>query len=114
APALVEATLGIAMGDGTDVAIDVADGVLVNNDFAKLSLTHAVSKKLKHIVIQNIAFAMGVVFLLITLNFFLTLPMGVAVAVHEGSTVIVILNGLRLLNFKDKKKDKKKIIEKMQ
>ncbi len=114
APALVEATLGIAMGDGTDVAIDVADGVLVNNDFAKLSLTHAVSQKLKHIVIQNIAFAMGVVFLLITLNFFLTLPMGVAVAVHEGSTVIVILNDLRLLNFKEKKKIKYKDVVKTQ
>lgn len=109
APALVEATLGIAMGDGTDVAIDVADGVLVNNDFAKLSLTHALSRKLKHIVIQNVAFAMGVVGLLITINFFLTLPMGVAVAVHEGSTVLVILNGLRLLNFKEKTKSKTKI-----
>lgn len=102
APALVEATLGIAMGDGTDVAIDVADGVLVNNDFQKLTLTHAISKKLKNIVIQNIVFAMGVVFLLIMMNFFITLPMGVAVAVHEGSTVLVILNGLRLLKFNEK------------
>ena len=104
APALVEATLGIAMGDGTDVAIDVADGVLVNNDFSKLTLTHAVSRKLKHIVVQNIIFAMGVVALLIGMNFFFTLPMGAAVAIHEGSTVLVILNGLRLLKFRDSKK----------
>jgi Cd2+/Zn2+-exporting ATPase len=104
APALVEATLGIAMGDGTDVAIDVADGVLVNNDFLKLTLTHAVSRKLKHIVVQNIVFAMVVVALLIGMNFFFTLPMGAAVAIHEGSTVLVILNGLRLLKFRDSKK----------
>lgn len=104
APALVEATLGIAMGDGTDVAIDVADGVLVNNDFLKLTLTHAVSRKLKQIVVQNIVFAMSVVAFLIGMNFFFTLPMGVAVAVHEGSTVLVILNGLRLLNFRNPSK----------
>lgn len=102
APALVEATLGIAMGDGTDVAIDVADGVLVNNDFAKLSLTHAVSQKLKRIVVQNIVFAMGVVLFLIIMNFFFRMPMGLAVAVHEGSTILVILNGLRLLKFSEK------------
>ncbi len=102
APALVEATIGIAMGDGTDVAIDVADGVLVNNDFIKLALMHAISRKLKRIVMQNIVFALGVVLLLIALNFFVTLPMGLAVAIHEGSTILVILNGLRLLNFSKK------------
>jgi len=107
APALVEATIGIAMGDGTDVAIDVADGVLVNNDFQKLSLMHAISRKLKRIVIQNIVLALSVVLLLIALNFVVTLPMGLAVAIHEGSTILVILNGLRLLNFNEKHAIKK-------
>ena len=46
---------------------------------------------------QNIVFALEVVLLLIALNFFVTLPMGLAVAIHEGSTILVILNGLRLL-----------------
>ncbi len=111
APALVEATIGIAMGDGTDVAIDVADAVLVNNDFQKLTLMHAISRKLKRIVIQNIVLALGVVLLLIAFNFVVTLPMGLAVAIHEGSTILVILNGLRLLNFNEKhviKKPKKR------
>lgn len=101
APALVEATLGIAMGDGTDVAIDAADAVLVNNDFSKLKLTHKVALKLKWIVIENIIFSMLVVFVLIMTNFFFTLPMAIAVTIHEGSTVLVILNGLRLLKYKE-------------
>ncbi len=101
APALVEATLGIAMGDGTDVAIDAADAVLVNNDFSKLQLTHKVALKLKRIVIENIIFSMFIVFVLIMTNFFFTLPMAIAVTIHEGSTVLVILNGLRLLKYKE-------------
>lgn len=102
APALVEATVGVAMGDGTDVAIDAADAVLVNNDFDKLVLTHKVSRKLRRIVIENIIFAMFVVFVLILTNFFVSIPMAAAVTIHEGSTILVILNGLRLLNYREK------------
>jgi Cd2+/Zn2+-exporting ATPase len=68
---------------------------------------HAISRKLKRIVIQNIVLALSVVLLLIALNFVVTLPMGLAVAIHEGSTILVILNGLRLLNFNEKHAIKK-------
>lgn len=56
APALVNADIGIAMGDGTDIAIDVSDVVLMNNDLSKLSYAHRVSQKLNQIVYQNIFF----------------------------------------------------------
>lgn len=104
APALVSATVGIAMGDGTDVAIEVADAVLVKNDILKLAYTHKISKKLKQIVFQNIIFSLFIVLVLILTNFFVTLPMALAVLIHEGSTVLVIINGLRLLKFKDNSK----------
>lgn len=97
APALVSADVGIAMGDGTDVAIEVADAVLVRNDLTRVMLAHKVSKKLSKVVLQNIIFAMGVVFFLIVINTLLPVPMWLAVTVHEGSTLVVIINGLRLL-----------------
>ena len=97
APALVTADIGVAMGEGTDVAIDVADVVLMQNDLSKLADAHRVSRKLNWVVWENIIFAMAVVVLLVVLNF-----MGIAnitwgVVLHEGSTLLVILNGLRLL-----------------
>lgn len=100
APALVGADIGIAMGDGTDVAIDVADAVLMKNDMANFAYAHKISKRLNKIVWQNIYFAMFVVLLLVTLNTIgrMSLPLGVLF--HEGSTIIVIVNGLRLLRNK--------------
>lgn len=97
APALATATLGIAMGKGTDIAIDVADLVLMNSDLDKLVYSHRLSLKLKRIIKQNIVFSVGVIILLILSNFlqFLNLPFGVIG--HEGSTILVILNGLRML-----------------
>ncbi|WP_162140255.1 heavy metal translocating P-type ATPase [Haploplasma axanthum] len=97
APALVTADIGIAMGDGTDIAIDVADGVLMKNDLTKFVYTYKTSKKLRRIVWENIIFSMLVVLFLITINFFGKMEMPLAVLVHEGSTIVVILNGLRLL-----------------
>ncbi len=105
APALAEASVGVAMGNGTDVAIEAADAILVKNDFEKLAFTHAVSKKLKRIVIQNIVLSLLVVFFLMVTNFIIEVPMGIAVTVHEGSTILVILNGLRMLYFKKNKKN---------
>ena len=103
APALVKADIGIAMGEGTDIAIDVADVVLMKNDLTKLSYAHKVSKRLSRIVTQNIVFSMGIVILLVILNMMdqMSLPLGVLA--HETSTLIVLANGLRLLKpLKDK------------
>lgn len=97
APALVMADIGIAMGDGTDIAIDVADAVLMQNDLNKLAYTHKISKKLRKIVWQNIIFSMLIVLFLVTLNILGNMNMSGAVLVHEGSTLVVIINGLRLL-----------------
>lgn len=97
APALVAADIGIAMGDGTDVAIDVADAVLMKNELSNIVYTHQVSKKLRRIVIQNIIFSMFIVVLLVVLNILELINIPLAVILHEGSTVIVILNGLRML-----------------
>lgn len=97
APALVKADIGVAMGDGTDVAIDVADVVVMNNDLAKLSEAHRVSKRLNKVVMQNIVFSMAVVVMLIVLNFMGLATITFGVIVHEGSTLVVIVNGLRLL-----------------
>lgn len=97
APALATASLGIAMGEGTDVAMDVADIVLMKNDLLRLVDCHRLALKLQRIIKQNILFSIGVILLLIASNFlrFLSLPLGVIG--HEGSTILVILNGLRLL-----------------
>src|SRR5690606_2248468 len=97
APALVSADVGISMGDGTDIAIDVSDGVFMKNDISKLKYTKQVSKKLRRIVIENMIFAMGVVLFLVIMNVFGLMRMPIAVVFHEGSTVLVILNGLRML-----------------
>src|SRR5690625_3602781 len=97
APALVTADVGVAMGEGTDIAIDVADAVLMKNDLTRFAYTHKLAKKLRKIVWQNIFIALFVVLFLIVINIMGKVNMAVAVLIHEGSTLLVILNGLRLL-----------------
>jgi len=97
APALVSADVGIAMGEGTDVAIEVSDGIIMKNDIYRLMYAHKLAKRLKRVIWQNIFLAMGTVLFLIIMNILGRLNMGIAVAVHEGSTLIVILSSLRLL-----------------
>ncbi|EGA89364.1 cadmium-transporting ATPase [Planococcus donghaensis MPA1U2] len=98
APALATATTGIAMGEGTDIALETADVILMKNDLSRIAYAIRLSKKMQRIVKQNIFFSVAVIVLLIISNFFqaITLPLGVIG--HEGSTILVILNGLRMLN----------------
>lgn len=97
APALVNADVGIAMGDGTDVAVDVSDLVLMQNDLSKLVQSHKTSSKMSRIIWQNIIFSMAVVIFLVVVNFLGLSNIAISVIIHEGSTLVVILNGLRLL-----------------
>lgn len=97
APALASATVGIAMGEGTDVAMQTADVVLVKNDLQKIAHAVRLSKRMNRIVKTNIAFSISVIALLIASNFMQSLALPLGVIGHEGSTILVILNGLRLL-----------------
>lgn len=97
APALVKADVGIAMGQGTDIAIDVADAVLMRNDLNNLVKAIKQSKRLDRIVWENIFFSMFVVVVLVIMNIMGTMDLPLGVVMHEGSTIVVLLNGLRLL-----------------
>lgn len=100
APALATADIGIAMGEGTDVALETADVVLMKNNLGSLSKAVDLSKRLKRITRQNIVFALSIIVIFSITNFVTTLPIPLAVIAHEGSTILVILNGLRLLRSK--------------
>lgn len=98
APALAMADIGMAMGAaGTDVAMETADVVLMGDRVENIPLLLDHARRAKRVLIQNLVFASSVILVLIaaTLGFSLALPLGVIG--HEGSTVIVCLNGLRLL-----------------
>ncbi|MFS8524460.1 MAG: HAD-IC family P-type ATPase [Limnochordales bacterium] len=98
APALARATVGVAMGAaGTDVALETADVVLMTNDFAKLNHAVALSRRTRSIVYQNLALALGVIVVLVLLVLTRGLVLAAGVVGHEGSTVLVVFNSLRLL-----------------
>jgi Cd2+/Zn2+-exporting ATPase len=97
APALATAHVGIAMGTaGTDVALEVADVVLIRDDLRALSFAVWLSRLARRRVQQNLVFAFAVIGLLVLSSFF-GLPLWMGVLGHEGSTLLVVLNGLRLL-----------------
>ncbi|HEY9582113.1 MAG TPA: heavy metal translocating P-type ATPase [Savagea sp.] len=98
APALATATSGIAMGEGTDVALETADVVLMKNDLTKIPYTIQLSEKMNRIVKQNVFFSVSVIAILIISNFLQVVDLPLGVIGHEGSTILVILNGLRMLN----------------
>ncbi len=98
APALATASVGIAMGGGTDVALETADVVLIKNDLSKIAYAIKLSRKMQRIVKQNVIFSLSVIVLLIISNFFQAISLPFGVIGHEGSTILVILNGLRMLS----------------
>ncbi|MBW7882510.1 MAG: heavy metal translocating P-type ATPase, partial [Caldilineaceae bacterium] len=98
APAMASADIGIAMGaGGTDVALETADVVLMASDLSRLPYALDLSRRAMRVVRQNLAFALAVIAVLIVSTFFGVVSLPVGVVGHEGSTVIVVLNGLRLL-----------------
>jgi Cd2+/Zn2+-exporting ATPase len=101
APALAAATVGIAMGkSGTDVALEAADVALMSDDLMRLPMAVGISRAARAIVRQNVAISMGMVFVLIPLAVAGAVPVWLAVIMHEGSTVAVVLNSLRLLGYR--------------
>ncbi|VTS12772.1 heavy metal translocating P-type ATPase [Streptococcus pseudoporcinus] len=99
APALAQADVSYAIGSGTDIAMESADSVIME-DLTRIPFSIKLSKKMKRIVKQNIIFALSVISLLILANVFQLVNLPLGVVSHEGSTILVILNGLRLLSFK--------------
>ena len=101
APAMASATVGIAMGAaGSDVALETADVALMADDLERLPFAVGLSRAASRAVRQNLWVSLGVVALLVPATI-LGLGIGPAVAIHEGSTVVVVLNALRLLGFRD-------------
>ncbi len=103
-PSLALAQIGIAMGSGTEVAIETSNVVLMNSDFSRLPHALGLVKATARNMIQNIVIAVGVVFaLLASLLFGEWMNMSIGMLVHEGSILVVILNGMRLLGYKLRK-----------
>ena len=100
-PSLALAHIGIAMGSGTDVAIETSDVVLMNSDFSRLPHALGLTKATARNMYQNIFIAVGVVLVLLFSVFFSDwMNMSIGMLVHEGSILVVILNGMRLLRYK--------------
>jgi Cd2+/Zn2+-exporting ATPase len=98
APALATATLGVAMGGaGTDVALETADVVLMADDLTKLPYAIALSRRTRRTIVQNLTFSLSVIVVLVTAALTIGIPLPLGVVGHEGSTIVVVLNGLRLL-----------------
>ena len=103
APALATADIGIAMGAaGTDVALETADIVLMSDDLNNLPYVIGLSRKTRQTLLQNLGFALFMIVLMLGTIFFSGLALPAAVVGHEGGTVLVSLNGLRMLGYKPK------------
>lgn len=105
-PSLALADIGIAMGSGTDVAIETSDVVLMNSNMNRLPHALGLTKATANNMKQNIAIAVGTVLVLLAAVFFSDwMNMSIGMLVHEGSILVVILNGMRLLRYRLKGTD---------
>lgn len=103
APAMAKSTVGIAMGAaGSDVALETADVALMADKLSNLPFAIGLSRKARRIIQQNVLISLGMVALLIPLTIFGIIKMGPAVIGHEGSTIVVVFNALRLLVYRPK------------
>src|SRR5690606_6550542 len=99
AAALARADVGIAMGAaGSEVALQAADVALLSEDMERLADAHRLARRASAIIRQNLTFAIGAMVVLVVGGLFFDLPLPLAVIGHEGGTVLVVLNGLRLLS----------------
>jgi len=102
APALAAASVGIAMGgSGSDVALETADLVLMNDGLSKLPFAIKLSRAATETIMQNLCIALFVSAILVIASIFGWVQISQAVILHEGSTLVVLFNGLKLLHFKD-------------
>ncbi len=103
APALANATVGIALGGAsTDVALETADVVLMADELAKLPFAVGLGRATRRLILQNLAIALGVITFLMVAALAGWAGFGTTVLIHEGSTIAVALNALRLLNYEQK------------
>jgi Cd2+/Zn2+-exporting ATPase len=100
APSLVTADLGIAMGDGTDVSLETADIVMMTNDLSNIPYLMTIAKRMRIIILQNVVFSISVIAILLISNLWGLILLTYGVFGHELSTILVILNSLRLLRAK--------------
>ena len=100
APALAAATVGIAMGSGTDVALEAADAAVLNNRISDVAALISLARRTKRVIWQNVALALGLkaVFLITTLLG--VTGLWIAILADTGATVLVTINALRLLRKK--------------
>jgi Cd2+/Zn2+-exporting ATPase len=103
APALAHATVGIAMGGaGTAAALETADVALMGDDLGRLPFAVGLSRQARRIIRQNLWVSLGVIVVLVVATVSGVASIGPAVIAHEGSTLVVIANALRLLRFPDR------------
>ena len=101
APAMARSTVGIAMGAaGSDVALETADVALMSDQLERLPFAIGLSRKAKRVIRQNLWISMGMVAVLVPLTLFGVAEIGPAVVAHEGSTLLVVFNALRLLRYR--------------
>ncbi|MEJ2668080.1 MAG: heavy metal translocating P-type ATPase [Deinococcales bacterium] len=98
AAALATASVGVAMGTaGSDVALEAADVALLSDDLRKLPQAYALARRANRIILQNLVFALGIMLFMVFVTIFFFLPLPLGVLGHEGGTILVVGNGLRLL-----------------
>ena len=103
-PALMTADIGIAMGSGTDVAVDSSDVVLIKSDLTSLVAALRLAKKTKAVMYQNIVIAVGTVILLLVGLFLGFVHMALGMLIHEASILVVIFNAMRLIFLRGEQK----------
>lgn len=111
-PSLARADIGIAMGSGTDVAIETSNVVLMNGSFDRIPRALALAKATRRNMIENITIALAVVAVLLASVLASSwMNMAIGMFVHEGSILVVILNAMRLLAYRSKLQKSRKLIE---